>query len=164
MVMKALRALAILVCLGFSALAQTAASTEDLIKHVLAAIETNSQTDLERLTISEAEYRKYIWPTISANNPVAKFENYYAMYRQGSIYGLTMLLKGLGGQKLQLVKVSPGQLIRQGKGYRLLSTPIITVRTESGAEKSIKVFGAVLENDSSSKVSTYFVREDQTAN
>jgi hypothetical protein len=128
--MKALSTTALLVCLGLSASAQTATTTEDLVKQVLAGLELNSHTALERLTINEAEYRKYIWPTISTNNPGARFEKYFAMYQKASNDALAAAIKEHNGQKLQFVKVTAGQPIRQGKGYRLSST--VDHRSHSG--------------------------------
>jgi hypothetical protein len=43
------------------------------------------------------------------------------------------------------------------KLYRLSSTPLVTVRTPDGTEKTIKLIGAVLESNGVCKVSTYFV-------
>src|SRR5215510_7634146 len=101
--MKALCTATLLVCLGLVAIAQTPTTTDDLVKQVLAALETKSQTALEQLTISEAEYRTYIWPMMSANNPGAKLEKYFANYQKASGEGLAMALKDFGGQKYQFV-------------------------------------------------------------
>lgn len=58
---------------------------------------------------------------------------------------------------MELVKVEPGSLISQGKGYRLHSAPAVTLRTADGKEQAIRPIGALMEHDGTAKVSTYFV-------
>src|SRR5262245_13234335 len=52
--------LTLLVYLSPSLFAQAQATTEDLIKQVVAAFETKNKTALSKLAITEAEYRQYI--------------------------------------------------------------------------------------------------------
>ena len=155
--MKAFAIAALVVCLGSAAPAQTAATAEDLIKQVLSGFEAKDQPALLRLAIDRAEYKAYIWPRVSASTN-AKFEKFYADHKQGSDFGLSDSLRRYGGQKWQLVKVNLGPAISQGKGYRVLSAPTVTVRSQDGAETAIRPVGGLVEHDGSFKVSTYFVR------
>jgi hypothetical protein len=155
--MNMLKAATLLVCLGIAATSQGPSTADELIKQVLAGLEAKDQSALARLTISEAEYRTYIWPKISGYNLSAKLEKYYGMHRQGSEAGLNEAIKLYGGQKMEVVKVEPGAAISHGNHYRLVSTPAATVRMADGKVHTISPTGALLEQDGSVKVSTYYV-------
>lgn len=94
-----------LVCLVASGFAQTAAgpsaALEDLVKKVLAALETKDQATLEKLAITEDGYQKYIWPGIASRTPGANEKKFYGMFEQGNLAGITSALKEFGGQKLE---------------------------------------------------------------
>ncbi len=74
--------------------------------------------------------------------------------------------KQYGGQTQQFqsrtvpqafVRIELGSVITQGKHYRLLSAPTVTVRGSDGGEKNIKRPVQMLEYDGAFKVSTYSV-------
>src|SRR5713101_5569357 len=97
--------------LAATALAQTAtgpapASAEDLMKQVLAALEAKDQTALERFTITEAEYRKFVWPNMAARSSGGSAEKSWTMYQKANVVGITTNLNEIGGHKLHFVKVA----------------------------------------------------------
>jgi len=155
----------VLVCLVASSFAQTAtgpsAALEDLVKKVLAALETKDQAALEKLAITEDEYRKFIWPGIAARTPGANEKKFYGMFEQGNVAGITSALKEFGGQKLEFVRVSAGTSIRQTKAYRLLSPPTVTVKDGSGQEKALKLSGPVIEHDGIYQIATFAITPAQ---
>jgi hypothetical protein len=152
----------LLVCLSAGVFGQAPATTEDLVRQILAALEQKDEQALAKLSISEDEYRRYIWPAVSAGNPAARLDRFYQMYRQGSATGLAAAMKQLGGRKLQLVNITPGAPIRQTRAYRLLAGPAVSVRDSNGQETTVRLPGAVLEHEGTSKVSTYFVTPART--
>ena len=77
---------------------------------------------------------------------------------QSSDAGIADRLKGLGGQKWELVKVSLGPE-RKGKGYRILPRAEAVVRNAAGEERTILVAGTILEENGAYKLATYYVRD-----
>lgn len=154
-----------LVCLVASGFAQTAAgpsaALEDLVKKVLAALETKDQATLEKLAITEDGYQKYIWPGIASRTPGANEKKFYGMFEQGNLAGITSALKEFGGQKLEFVRVSASTSIRQTKAYRLLAAPTVTVKDGSGQEKALKLSGPVIEHDGVYQIATFAITPAQ---
>jgi hypothetical protein len=151
--------LAILVCLPGLAVAQTLATDPDtLARQVLAALKAKDQQALETLTINAAEFKKYIWPTITTrvnSSGQMNAEKFYAIYRKSSDASLAQHLAEYGGKPYALVKVNTGEQ-KQYKGYRLLPNPEITVRGESGEEKTLRLGSALLEHDGGYKLASFY--------
>ena len=135
-------------------------SQEALLKDVLAGIEAKDGQALERLTISKDDFRKHVWPSIAARVSSSNMnaDSFYTMYLKSSGVGLAQTLSAIGGQKLELVRLSPGGVAHETKGARLYSAPEIVVRGADGKEHTVRPVGGVLEQAGSFKVTTYFVR------
>ena len=86
------------------------ASADDLVRKILSGIAARDQSALEQLTITEAEFKDYVWPTIAAqaSTPGMTRDKYYRMYTNSSRIGLTATLDQFGGHRLEFVKVSFG--------------------------------------------------------
>ncbi len=132
-------------------------SAEDLVRKILIGIESRDQSALEKLTITEAEFKDYVWPSVAsqASAPGMTREKYYLIYTNSSRIGLTATLKQFGGQRLELVKVSlgPEQKTRNG---RLLRNCDALVRDAQNQEKTIRLAGVVLDRAGSLKVATFY--------
>jgi hypothetical protein len=115
------------------------AGAEGFLKQVLAAIAAKKdQQGLERLSVTEAEFKQCVWPSIpahaSAGQSVAK---YFQSYSVASKVGIADRFSELAGQNLELVKASFGPEKRQ-KGCRLLPNPTITVRPPADRTRRIR--------------------------
>ena len=89
-------------------------------------------------------------------------DKFYGIYTQSSQLGKTSAIESLGGKSLQLIKFVPGRATRQGKDYKLYLSPEMTVRDESGQEKTIRPVGGILEQGGAYKVTTYYVRPNSS--
>ena len=69
----------------------------------------------------------------------------------------------LAGKKWQVVKVATEQAQKRGKGYQLFSAPLITLRDESGQEKTMRLVGGLLEREGAYKLTSYYVSPSQRA-
>ncbi len=136
-------------------------SLESLVKQVLAGLETRDEKALHELVITEAEFKKYVWPYLQGNlNSIGhvKADQYFKTYAKASDAGLADRLKALGGQKWELLKVGFGSE-RKGKGHRLLSKTEAVLRNVSGEQETFLIAGTVLDEGGKYKIATYWMRE-----
>ena len=154
----------LIVCLlTFATLSAAQSTPEDLIGKILAALETKDRQALKSLTIPQADVKKLVWPTVAANmaGNTMNGEKFAGMYMNSSDVGIDEDLEKFGGRKWQLVKVAVNEPKKQTKGYRLLPAPMITLRDDSGAEKTVRLVGAILEKGGTFRVATYYVSPTQ---
>jgi len=138
--------------------ADGAASPEALLKQVFAALEQKDNAALERLAISPDEFKKFVWPSVTAPPTGTTPEKFYKMYTVSSGVGIADSLKLYGGRKTEVLKVTLDPPRKQAKNYRLLPGAEVSIRDESGQDKTVRMLGGVLEHDGRYKVATYYVR------
>lgn len=86
------------------------ASPDQFMTDVLTAIQANDKPALQKLMVTEEEFKKYIWPKLpgyvreSQSNPT----KYYKTFSESSNAGIDVLLRQYGGQNLKFVKASFG--------------------------------------------------------
>lgn len=153
-------------CLAAPALCQAPASPDELIEQVLTALESKDQDALKQLAATKAEFKKYIWPDVATRvgggDGNMNADKYYSLYyEKTNLVGLADRLTEFGGHKWHLVKLSFGSEAKQSKGFRLLSNPEVTVRNDSGQEKTARVAAGVLVHDGTCKVTSFYVRPAQ---
>jgi hypothetical protein len=161
---------AILITVGLSgflrpSMAQSKGPVEDMMRQVVAALGSNDQAALEKLCIAEGDFKKYVWPTMSArvyggNTTAAK---YYPTYQTASRAGIAEAETALAGKRWEVVSVSAEPAQKQGSGYQLFPGPMVTLRGEGGQEKTIRLVGGLLERDGAYRVTTYYVNPTQRA-
>lgn len=149
-------------CLAFesSAFAQNSGpvSADELMTKLLASIQAKDKPALQQLTVTEAEFKKYVWPNLPAvvrgsQSSEAKF---YKMYSTSSDAALDTLLQQHGGQNLKFVKASFGSEAKH-KGYRILPNAVVTASAGDGEDKTLRLASSVIEHDGIWKVASYFV-------
>jgi hypothetical protein len=143
------------------AMAQTSGGAEEAVRQAVAALAANDQATLEKLSIDQAEFKKYIWPRIAAQMSNSSAEKYFPIYKRTSGVGITEAHTALAGHKWQVVKVSTELAPKQSKGSQLFLPPEITLRDDAGQEKTMKLVGGLLAKDGSFKVTTYYVSPSQ---
>jgi len=154
----------VVVCLfAFASLGFSQSTPEELIGNVLKALQTKDRQALQNLTIAESEVKKFVWPTVASNMAGGNMngDKFASMYKKSSDVGVDEDLEKFGGRKWQLVKVAVEEPKKQTKGYRLLPAPMVTVRDDSGAEKTVRLVGGILEQGGTFKVATYYVSPTQ---
>ncbi len=144
-------------------MAQSTGKTEDTLRQVLSALAANDQPALSKLSIDQGDFKKYVWPTMAAQFTGSNMsaDKYFTTYQKVSQAGITETRTDLAGKKWEVVKVSLDPPQRKGKGFQLFSPPQITLRDESGQEKTMKVVGGLLEKDGVYKVTTYYLSPSQ---
>jgi hypothetical protein len=139
--------------------AQTNGPAEEVIRRAVAALAANDQPTLDKLSIDQAEFKKYVWPgmasQMSGSNTNA--EKYYGTFQKVSQVGINEAAATLAGKKWDVVKVDLDQPQRKGKGFLLFRAPLVTLRDESGEQKTVRLIGGLLERDGSYKVTSFYV-------
>ena len=148
------------------AMAQNTGKAEDVLRQVLTAVTANDQAALNKLSIDQSEFKKYVWPGLAAhmsgsNNSADK---YYTTYQKTSQVGIADVNAALTGKKWGIVKADLESAQRTGKGFQVFGPPLVTLRDENGQERTIKLVGGLLERDGGYKVTTYYVSPSQRAN
>jgi hypothetical protein len=133
-------------------------SPEALVKQVFAALERKDSTALQQLAISQADFEKFVWPNITARPEGTNADKFYKMYSTSSRIGMEDYLKQYGARKVEVLRVTLNPPSKQTKSYRLLPGAQISLRDDTGQEKTITMLGSVLERDGRYKVATYYVR------
>lgn len=146
-------------------MAQSNGSVEDVIRQAVSALAANDQPALNKLSIDQSEFKKYVWPRLAAqmSGSNTSADKYYPTYQKVSQVGITEANTTLAGKKWEVVKVTTEAAQKRGKGYQLFSSPLITLRDESGQEKTMRLIGGLLERDGAYKVTSYYVSPAQRA-
>jgi hypothetical protein len=144
--------------------AQAPVPAEAVLREALNAIAAKDQTAIKKLSIDQAEFKKYIWPGIAAQVSGSNMnaEKYYGVYAKSSEVGVKDAGDLLGQHKWEVVKVV-AEPTRKGKDYQLYGAPIVTIRDEAGQEKTLKLVGGLLERAGAFKVTTFYVSPVQRA-
>lgn len=145
-------------CAAPPPLAASAASPRQLAEQVLVAIAANDRSALERLALSEAEFRDHVWPHLPAARPERNlpFGYVWSDLRQKSAAGLGVTLTRHRDRAYELLDV-------RFDGGRTPYTDVVVhrgavfdVRGPDGQEE-IRVCGSFLEKGGRWKVFSYVV-------
>ena len=168
--MKKYTTFVFLIALGFSgsshpSMAQSTGTAEDVLRQAMSALAANDQPALNRLSIDQSEFKKYVWPALavqmSGSNTNA--DKYYATYQKVSQVGITETNTALAGKKWEVVKVNLGPPQRKSKDFQLFGAPSVILRDESGQEQTMRLVGGLLERGGAYKVTSYYVSPSQGA-
>jgi hypothetical protein len=138
-----------------------AESPEALVKQIFATLERKDSAALQQLAINSDEFKKFVWPTFTTPPTGTNAEKFSKVYMTSSDVGINDYLKQYGGRKMEVLKVTLNPPTRQNKNYRLLPGAQITLRDETGREKTVNMLGSILERAGRYKVATYYVRPPQ---
>jgi len=141
--------------------AQSTASAEDVLRQVVSALVAKDQSALNKLTVDQSEFVKFVWPVLAPRMTGMKGDKYYATYRKTSDVGIAEAAATLGSRKWTLVKSTFEPTRYKGKGYKLFGPALVTLRDEAGQENTFKLVGGLLERDGGYKVTTYYVSPSQ---
>jgi len=144
---------------GGPPLAHTFDSPEQLAAAVAAAIERNDADRLLSLALTEQEFRWHVWPRL----PASRAERgvpfglvWGQLYSKSRAY-LRQTLAAHGGRRLHVVRVRfRGDATDHG-AFRVRREAEVVVRDENGAERSVRLFGSVLEQGGRYKLFSYVV-------
>ncbi len=139
------------------ALANAEPSPEALTSRFLDGLAADDLEAIKRLRISKEEFCGYVFPELPAsklNNVTCDFVWSQATLK--SMSGMTRMLDGNKGKRFELVSVKFGATERH-ESYRVLKDPVVTVRDETGAVQSVRLFGSMLEMDGQYKLFSFVV-------
>ena len=160
----------LLIAVGFTgayhpSMAQSTGTAEDLLRQVVSALAANDQPALNKLSVNQSEFKKYVWPKLAflMSGSNTSSDKYYPTYQKGSQVGITEASTTLAGKKWEVVKVKVEPPQRKGKGFQLFGPPRVTLRDASGQERTIKLVGGLLEREGVYKVTTYYVSPSERA-
>jgi len=153
--------LAALVCLPCGSappLQNTAASSEVLAHAVLDALALNDRAALERLVLSEQEFRDHVWPQLPASRPERNlpFSYVWGDLRQKSSASLVKVLAEHGGRRYEFAGVEFDDTSDYST-FRVHREATFRVRDAQGEEKTVRVCGSMIEKDGAWKVFSYVV-------
>jgi hypothetical protein len=153
--------LAALVCVSCGSappLQSTATSSEALAHAVLDAIALNDQGALERVILSEQEFRDHVWPQLPAARPERNlpFSYVWSDLRQKSHASLAKILSEHGGRRYELLGVEFDGA-SDYTTFRVHRDAAFRVQDAHGGEKLVRVCGSMLEKNGAWKVFSYVV-------
>ena len=145
-------------CSSAVPLADGAPTAEALARQVLEAVRTADRPALERLAITEREFREHVWPRLPASRPERNlpFSFVWGDLRQKSTTTLAATVSTYRGRLLELVSVSFGGLTDY-VDYKVHRDAAFLVRDTSGRESTVRLCGSFLERDGVWKVFSYVV-------
>jgi hypothetical protein len=134
-------------------------SPEALAGAVLQAFANGDRSALERLALSESEFRDHVWPALPAARPERNlpFSYVWGDLRQKSGHSLQRSLAEHGGRRYTLTSVRFEGGTTQYGSYRVHRDTVLRVRDERGAEADVRLAGSMLEEDGGWKIFSYVV-------
>lgn len=148
-------------CRAAPALAGTHPSATLLAAAVLDALQQRDGTALEGLAVSGREFRDHVWPALPAARPERNLPVDYVWndLHQKSAHSLGELLVRHGGRRYALIGVDFDGVTDYGS-FRVHRQATLRVRDASGAARTLRVCGSMLEKDGSWKVFSFVVDDD----
>lgn len=153
-----LAALVSVSCGSASPFQNTSTSSEALAHAVLDAIALNDPGALERLVLSEREFRDHVWPQLPASRPERNlpFSYVWGDLRQKSQAGLAKVLSAHGGRRYELLRVNFDDATDYST-FRVHREATFRVRDAEAKETSVRVCGSMIETNGAWKVFSYVV-------
>ena len=161
----AMRSVAVLACALAIAgcrptrLAHGHASSEELARAVLSALENRDRSRLAKLAISELEFEHRIWPELPAAQPERNMPWSYVWLdlRQKSDATLERTLHRYGGQSYRLETVKFEGAATNYGAYRVYRDTVLVVRDSADRFHELRIVGSVIEAAGEWKVFSYVV-------
>lgn len=142
-----------------SSLQHATSSLEALGVEVLAALETGDIGRLDELALNELEFRTVVWPELPSSQPArgVPFDYAWQDLYQKSTNERRRTVHRHGGQRLTLVGIEFTDETTVYETFVVHRDSLVTVRTASGQEQRVRLFGAVLQRGREFKVFSYVV-------
>jgi len=140
-------------------LAHASPSPEMLAETVLAAMRDGDVAQLERVALTEEEFRAHVWPELPASRPGRNvpFEFVWDRLAQNSRNHLRQTLGSLEDRPLTLRSVEfAGETTVYGDVTVHRDTQLVVAGSD-GSEQVIEIYGATIEQNGGYKVFSYVV-------
>jgi hypothetical protein len=139
-------------------LENTHTSPTALAEALLDAVAQRDRATLERVALTEREFRDHVWPQLPAARPERNlpFSYVWGDLRQKSTATLSRVLADHGGRRYQLLGVEfEGEA--DYRTYRVHRDARVRVRDAAGRDLTLRVCGSMLEQDGRWKVFSYVI-------
>lgn len=146
-------------CATPAVLANTHSSDDALAQAVLDAMERRDVDALMRLSVSEEEFERVVWPSLPASRPEVGVSSSYVWqdtFTKSRAY-LHRTLQQWGGKRLQLIRVEFAGDTTEGQSYSLSRKSRLVVRDEEGHERTVRLFGSIIRQAGQSKVYSFIL-------
>ncbi len=140
-------------------LANAHGSPEALASAVLDALARRDRAALERVALSEQEFRDFVWPDLPAARPERNlpFSYVWGDLYQKSQNSLVATFANHAGRRYELVRVRfDGARTRYSRSEVRRDT-VVTVRDAEGTERDLRLFGSSVQQAGAWKVFSYVV-------
>jgi hypothetical protein len=156
-----------LILTAFASFGQSPTSPSELMRQVVHALELRNEHTLKALAITKADFKRFVWPSLSRTllRLGMNVDTFYLTTVKESESGLASTLSAWGGRKMEVIEVAeltPERHPTRRKRFRAFSGPAVTIRDESGQQRTLHLVGGIIELDGVYKVSTYSLAPDQT--
>jgi hypothetical protein len=142
-------------------LANTQESARAVAEQVLDALARRDRAALERLAISEPEFRAHVWPSLPAARRERNLPMSYVWgdLHQKSVASLARILATHGGRRYELIDVGFAAAPTAHPDYVVHRESMLAVRDAGGQTAEIRVCGSFIEKGGRWKVFSYVVDE-----
>lgn len=144
---------------GQPVFAQTFESAEAVAAAVLDGLARRDGARLAELPLDEREFRKWVWPKLPAGRPEVNmpFDYFWKDFSFKSRASLASTLNEFGGQRFVLERIHfDGETTDYGT-FSVSRDVRLTVVDDQGRERSIRVFGSILQTGGRYKLFSYVV-------
>ena len=128
-------------------LANTHDSADHLVHEVLAAFARRDDARLRALALTEAEFRRQVWPSLPAARPERNLPVDYVWgdLHQKSDNRLRANLSAHGGRSYQLRSITFSSGATEYAGFRVHRDALLAVRDSAGSDHAVRLFGSAIE-------------------
>ena len=140
-------------------LSQTFESPEAAARAVLEGVAARNSDALLDLALDEHEFRQVVWPELPSSRPEVGLPVEYA-WRQLHLNSRAQLAHTVdehGGQRYELVSVHFRGETTRHETYTVHRETELVIRDSTGATRTVRLFGSLLERDGQWKVFSYVV-------
>jgi hypothetical protein len=133
-------------------------SAQALADALVAAYRTGDRTALTRVTMTEAEFRQWVWPSLPAARPERNlpFSYVWGDLHQKSDASLQQLFARYAGRDMAVESVRFAAVSSYGEA-RVHREAQVTVSSPSGSGESLRLSGSFLEVDGRWKIFSFVV-------
>lgn len=140
---------------GERRLLHAATSIEDLVRHVLAAVEAADMNGLTELRITEREHNELVWPELPARDHNVQLDFAWDMLDTRSHTNQGRAIGTWHGKGLEFVAVRFERGIERYRTFAAHRGTVVSARTAAGEEVELRFIGSILELDGQFKVVSY---------
>ena len=132
-------------------------SPSEIGQAVVEALNQGDFRGLHQLRVTRKEYLSWMWPAFPASGPPYNYPEEFAWSNLDTkcSRAVKRLIKRHGENNLSFVKLGFEQKTEKYKDFQLLRSTVLTVKNDSGQQKTLKILGSVVEKDGRYKLLSY---------